>query len=134
MILELIHGEEALVLCDVEFLVCEEPVVILWGDLSKCPDKKCVLILNVVVCSRVTCVVWPCGVMWVCDDRVVCVCVCVCVFVCVCVCVCVCVHMCMCVCTCVCVCVCVCMCMHACVHACMCACVCVCVCVFEFQK
>ena len=55
MILELIHGEESLVLCDIEFLVCEEPVVILWGDLSERPDKKRVLVLNVVISSRVTC-------------------------------------------------------------------------------
>ena len=59
MILELVHGEETLVLGDVELLVCEEPVMVLWGDLSKHPDKSHILVLNVVIGSRITCIVWP---------------------------------------------------------------------------
>jgi hypothetical protein len=54
MILELVHWEEALVLSDVELLVGEEPVVVLGGNLPKCPDKGRVLILNAVVGSRIS--------------------------------------------------------------------------------
>ena len=69
MVLELVNREEALILGDVKLLIGEEPVVVLGGHLSKRPDKGHVFVLDVVIGSRITYVVW---------SRV-CVCVCVCV-------------------------------------------------------
>ena len=58
MVLELVNREEALVLGDVKLLIGEEPVVVLGGHLSKRPDKGHVLVLDVVIGSRITYVVW----------------------------------------------------------------------------
>ena len=71
MILELVHREETLILGDIELLICEEPVVVLRGDLSKCPDKGHIPILNVVISSRITYdIMWPCCVMCACGDNI----------------------------------------------------------------
>ena len=74
MILKLVHRKETLVLGDVELLRREEPVVVLREDLSKCPNKGRVLVLNIVIGGRITCIVVPCGVMHVRGDNS-CVCV-----------------------------------------------------------
>ena len=73
MILELVHGKEALVLGDVELLRREEPVVVLQEDLSKCPNKGRVLVLDIVIGGRIICIVWPCSVMLCGDNSHVCV-------------------------------------------------------------
>ena len=70
MVLELVDWEEALILGDVKLLIGEEPVVVLGGHLSKRPDKGHVFVLDVVIGSRITYVVWSrvrvCVCVWVC--------------------------------------------------------------------